>query len=187
LLVGINLIQAYAISPMRSDRYHSLEALYLRFAQQQNGPEQLTRTGRFLFITAEDWNIYGFHSFQNAYGIPPAQTQLLRTAIQDKSSPTPEERVALPPPRVVDPDEIQPILEIEAWAVEVARQPDTVVILQPWLPDYQTLSVMRLMDDLGKQPCAIRSGPEKDVAFTIWLDSSFLDACPDDGHWPRFW
>lgn len=187
LLAGMNMVHTYVISPARSDRYHSMEALYLRFLQHQSEPDQLTNTGKFLFITDENWNIYGFNSFRDAYHIPPAQAQLLRVAIQDEPFYPIEERVILPKPLSIDPDEEQPVLELESWAVELAKQPDTVVILKPWLTEYETLSVMRLLDELGKQPCPIQPTPSKDPSFTLWLDETRMDACPRNGYWPRFW
>ena len=187
LVPAMNMVHAFSISPMRSDRYHSLEALHLRFVQDQSGRDDLGNQGKFLFITDEKWNIYGFNSFRDAYHLPPAQSQLIRVPLYDKPFYPVEERIVLPEPPIVDEEEGITHLELETWAFELAAQPNTVVIVQPWLTEYEHQAIALLLAETGKQPCPIKPTPTKEASFTMWLDESRMDACPRDGYWPGFW
>jgi Dolichyl-phosphate-mannose-protein mannosyltransferase len=187
LITTMNMIHAFSISPKRSERYHSLEALHMRFVQDQSGRDDLGNQGKFLFITDEKWNIYGFNSFRDAYHLPPAQAQLIRVALYDEPFYPIEERIVLPEPPIVDEEEERAHLELEAWALELAMLPDTVVIVQPWLTDYEHQAIALLLSETGKQSCPIKPTPVKEASFTMWLDESRMDACPSDGYWPGFW
>jgi dolichyl-phosphate-mannose-protein mannosyltransferase len=187
IIIAMNMVHAFTISPMRSERYHSLEALHMRFVQDQSGRDDLGNQGKFLFITDEKWNIYGFNSFRDAYHLPPAQAQLVRVPLYDRPFYPLEERIVLPIPPIVDEEEGITHLELETWAFELAMQPDTVVIVQPWLTEYELQAIALLMTETGKQPCPIKPTPLKEASFTMWLDESRIDACPHDGSWPGFW
>lgn len=186
LVTAMNLMHAFSISPMRSERYHSMEALHMRFVQDHNGRNDLGNQGRFLFITDEKWNIYGFNSFRDAYHLPRAQAQLVRVALYTEPFYPIEERVVLPQPAIVDEEGITH-LELEAWAFELAAQPDTVVIVQPWLTEYEHQAIEMLLAETGKQVCPIKPTPFKEASFNMWLDPSRMDACPRNGYWPGFW
>ena len=187
LITAMNMVHAFYISPMRSERYHSLEALHLRFVQDQSGRDDLGNQGKFLFITDEKWNIYGFNSFRDAYHLPPAQAQLIRVPLYKEPFYPVEERIVLPEPPFVDEEEGITHLELETWAFELAMLPDTVVIVQPWLTEYEHQAIALLLAETGKQPCPIKPTPTKEASFTMWLDPSRMDACPRDGYWPGFW
>lgn len=188
LITTFDLAHAFAISPMRSQRYHSLEALHMRFVQDQSGRDQLGNLGQFLFITDEKWNIYGFNSFRDAYHLPPAQAQLVRVALYHEPFYPIEERIVLPQPAIALEEDEEPMhLELEAWAFDLANQPDTVVVVQPWLTEYEHQAIALLLAETGKQPCPVKPTPVKPASFTMWLDGSRMDACPQDGYWPGFW
>ncbi len=187
LITTMDMVHAFAISPLRSERYHSLEALHLRFVQDQDGRDDLGNQGKFLFITDEKWNIYGFNSFRDAYHLPPAQAQLVRVPLYDQPFYPLEERIVLPEPSFADEEEGITHLELETWALELAMLPDTVVIVQPWLTEYEHQAIALLLAETGKQPCPIKPTPTKEASFTMWLDPSRMDACPRDGYWPGFW
>ncbi len=187
LITTMNMVHAFAISPMRSERYHSLEALYMRFVQDQGGRDDLGNQGKFLFITDEKWNIYGFNSFRDAYHLPPAQAQLIRVPLYEEPFYPLEERIVLPEPPIEDEEKGITHLELETWALELAMLPDTVVIVQPWLTEYEHQAIALLLAETGKQPCPIKPTSFKEASFTMWLDTSRLDACPRDGYWPGFW
>ena len=188
LITASNMLHAFYISPIRSDRYHSLEALHMRFVQDQSGRDELGNQGKFLFITDEKWNIYGFNSFRDAYQLPPAQAQLVRVPLYDEPFYPLEERIVLPEPPIVEEEEDEKThLELEAWAFELATLPNTVVIVQPWLTESEHQAIALLLAETGKQPCPIKPTPFKDASFTMWLDASRMDACPSDGYWPGFW
>ncbi len=177
LIIAMNMVHAFTISPMRSERYHSLEALHMRFVQDQSGRDDLGNQGKFLFITDEKWNIYGFNSFRDAYHLPPAQAQLVRVPLYDRPFYPLEERIVLPIPPIVDEEEGITHLELETWlrACHAARYGGHV---QPWLTEYELQAIALLMAETGKQPCPIKPTPLKEASFTMWLDESRIDACP---------
>ena len=190
LIISMNMAHAFYISPLRSDRYHSLEALHMRFVQDQSGRDELGNQGKFLFITDEKWNIYGFNSFRDAYHLPPAQAQLVRVPLYDE--PFYPCRGAHCPAGTGDRRRRERKsthhLELESWALELAMLPNTVVIVQPWFTDYEHQAIALLLAETGKQPCPIKPTPIKEASFTMWLDPNPVwMPVLSDGYWPGFW
>lgn len=159
LLLGVivgNLYQAYTLSRHRNEGTPSMEMLFLRMLQREDGMPDVARKN-YLFLTQENWNIDGLRLLQEIYGVPDSNAQMERVVVTDGNfSPYLEERI---------------------------RDENVGVILQPWMEEELRTQVEERLAELEKKPCVIRDTPKTDTRFTIWWSAKWIDLCPANGDW----
>ena len=149
-ILGLNFYQSTRIFRLRTTGAASLEALFLRMLQHdaQEDPNTLKD---YLFITAPDWGIDGFLTLQDVYKVPPSPTQLHWLVAE--SSELPEEEM------------------------ELISQPNTVVIIQPWMDETVRLGLEDRLVETGKERCQVSDTPLTDPQFSIWYSPGLQDLC----------
>jgi hypothetical protein len=155
LAAGLNFYQAYHLTQQQSENGASLEMTFLRLLQRGD-PGNSSRYS-YVFITDPQWGIDGLRVLADVYGRPSAQAQLLRYSTDS---------AALPPDSTARIEE-----------------ENTLVILQPWLPDDWLLGISNQLNSLGKLPCPVRANPQADIRFVLWYSPPAKDLCPNGGVW----
>jgi hypothetical protein len=148
---GLNIYQAYTLEYQRALPVLGLESLYLRLAERAAALESRTAS-TFVFVTDASWGIDGMLMLQHTYGVPASSSQVARVALDTPQLPE-EARVRL-------------------------ADPNTLVIVQPWLPESWHQSLSSQLEDLGKQSCPVSSAPGQHVVFMLWHGPDFASLCP---------
>jgi 4-amino-4-deoxy-L-arabinose transferase-like glycosyltransferase len=155
-MLATNIYMANGLEMQRTAGMHELDALYIRmFQRNRDMGENSTLT--YLFVTDQNWNIYEVLYYPGLYNVPASVSQLQR--VQVDRADLPEEYVNL------------------------AKKPDTVVIVQPSLDSQIQAGLTNLLQGIGKNACPMREVPEWDARFTMFLSPERMNLCPQDGHW----
>lgn len=137
----------------------SLEVLVVRLLQRDQTlyPHQ---SKTILFLTDPNWDIEGIQTLAKVYRIPPSQVQLLRYETNNGKIP-PE-------------------------AAKIIREPNTRVIIQPWIePATRALLADQLLA-AGKKACLIQDTPFTEPRFTLYVHPAWWRLCPQTGNWDIF-
>ncbi|HZU86105.1 MAG TPA: glycosyltransferase family 39 protein, partial [Anaerolineaceae bacterium] len=159
LLVGVvagNLYQAYDLSRQRNVGSPSVEMLFLRMLQRDEGFPDISRKS-YLFLTEENWSVDGLLLLQEIYGVPASGTQLERVIVTDS--------------------------ELSPYLLARISDENVGVIIQPWMEEELSAQLEERLAELEKQPCMIKDTPKTDLRFTIWWSSRWIDLCPANGDW----
>jgi hypothetical protein len=149
-ILGLNIYQSTRVFRQRTAGIAGLEMLFLRMLQH-DAKEDPGTLKDYLFITTPDWGIDGLLVLQDVYKLPPSPTQLHRVVAE----------------RPTLPQEALPLIS----------QPDTVVIIQPWMDETVRVGLQVQLAGLGRRPCDVRDIPEKDVRFTFWFTPALEGLC----------
>lgn len=148
-VIGLNLYQAYSLSPRRMTGLEQFETLFFRLAGQvQRVASDPPKT--YVFLITRNWDIGGLRVLQKVYSLPPSETQLVSVVISEGHLP-------------------------ESARLRIA-DPDTLVIIQPWMDAAWQSALGSAIGAAGKTPCPIRStaGQER---FILWHDPALNALC----------
>ncbi len=149
-VLGYNLCQAYPLSRHRMERYQNLETLFLRVAMRAQELEgEWAKT--FVFITDPAWSIDGIrHNQQRVYSVPSSPAQLVQVTVTDTNLPE--------------------------SAHAIIADPNSVVIIKPWLDAEWKRALAVSLQELGKVPCDVKT-LRGTVRFQLWHSGGLETLC----------
>ena len=149
-VVCLNLIQANVIFHIRGGESQEIESVVLRMLQHDAAEYSKDFKNYLLVSTSErgwGWNL----KFQEVYGVPDSQAQLLHA--------------------VVDGEEIP-----EIW-LQRTEEENMVVIIPSWMPDSVRQTLGLKLQEQGKVQCDVNYAPGKDILFQMWTSTRYQDLC----------
>jgi 4-amino-4-deoxy-L-arabinose transferase-like glycosyltransferase len=147
-----NLFQAYHVYRTLSTGSPNLEVLFLRMLQHDK-IEDPNAAKSYLFITQSDWGIDGIRQLQEIYSLPDSQAQLLRVAVENPDLP--------------------------ASTVDRIQDPNTLVIIQPWMEQTLRTAIENELSQLGKSSCQVSTTPLNSPQFTLWYSPNLAFMCTE--------
>ena len=151
VILGLNLYQAYGLAYQHALGRAGLENMFLKLAQDVQAVEG-DRPKTFVFVTDPEWGIDGLYMLQNAYGAPSSPAQLTKITV---STPTLSEADLL---RLADPQ--------------------TLIILKPWLPEDWQQALGSQLAALGKEGCPVNRPNSQVPVFVLWHAPELAGLCP---------
>ncbi len=148
-VIGLNLYQAYSLSPLRMERYQNEVTLYLRMAMQAQ-EQQSDRLPTFVFITDPTWSPQGISDNLHPVYFPTSPPQLVSVIVTDTNIP----------------DAARPLIS----------DPNSVVVIKPWLEEGWKAALEASLKSLGKGPCDIRTLTGR-VRFQLWHSGGWGALC----------
>ncbi len=150
-VLGLNLYQAYVLSPLRSTGYQSPVMLFMRIMEHIRGhtanePQNLV----FAFLTEPPWGIDGYSMMARNYDIPTDQVRLEKITVSANGLP-------------LD-------------SMEVLRSPRTVVMIYPEMDEGTRSALVEPVRALGKLPCAVRTLTGV-TRFSLWVSPTMEWIC----------
>ncbi|RME45449.1 MAG: hypothetical protein D6791_10715, partial [Chloroflexi bacterium] len=136
-VLGLNLYQAYPLARDRMAGFQSLETLFLRLVQRAQTVES-EAPKTYVFITDPTWTSSGIQHIAAAY---PVQARIEEVVVTGKVLPQP--------------------------ARAIIADPNTLVIIKPWMEEAWQKAFEPALRGLGKVPCGIKT-TTGDVRFTLW-------------------
>ncbi|GAP16346.1 ArnT family glycosyltransferase [Levilinea saccharolytica] len=155
-VAALNLYQGYGLSRLRTVGIPEIEVLFVRLLQRDHALfADANKT--YLFLTEEDWGIDGIRVLRDIYRLPPSQEQLDRAVVTEpKFSPELAARI---------------------------RQPDVLVIFEPWMNEDLVVALEGEMVRLGKYECPVQDAVWTPPRFDLWTSREWVALCPRDGDW----
>lgn len=148
LITGLNLVQAYALAPIRYTGLQQTEALFLRVAQHVHATEPTTPKN-YAIVVNESWGIDGLLQLQQIYPqLAYAQIHQLRIT--------------------------EPVLPESSAPLLAGR--NTIVILTPWLDPAWVAALDAPLRAAGKVPCDIAT-VRGEKRFVLYHDPDLPQAC----------
>jgi hypothetical protein len=148
-ILALNLYQAYVLAPPRMERYQNEVTLYLRMvmqAQQQGSDPMPT----FVFITDPGWSPQGISDNLHPVYFPDSPPELKSVVITDANLPA------------------------EARALVV--DPNTLVVIKPWLTAGWRWDLEDGLRALGKVPCDVKTLKGR-TRFQLWHSGGWEMLC----------
>jgi hypothetical protein len=148
-ILALNLYQAYVLAPPRMERYQNEVTLYLRMvmqAQEQRSDPMPT----FVFITDPGWSPEGISENLHPVYFPDSPPALKSVVVTDATLP-PEARAL-----IVDPN--------------------TLVVIKPWLAASWRSALEDGLRSLGKVPCDIKT-LRGTTRFQLWHSGGWGMLC----------
>jgi 4-amino-4-deoxy-L-arabinose transferase-like glycosyltransferase len=152
ICLASNLYQAYPRYRISSTGSPDLEVLFLRMLQHDKIEDPGTPK-IYLFITQPDWGIDGLRLMQNIYSLPDSQAQLLRVAVDNPGLP--------------------------AGTAERIQDPNTLVIIQPWMDKPLRDAMENELRQIGKESCPVSTTPQTAPQFTLWYSPNLASMCTE--------
>jgi len=148
VVIGLNLYQAYSLSPLRMERYQNEVTLYLRMAMQAQ--QQSDTLPTFVFITDPTWSPQGISDNLHPVYFPVSPPQLVSVIVTDMNIP----------------DAARPLIS----------DPNSVVVIKPWLEEGWKAALEASLRSLGKSPCDIKTLTGR-VRFQLWHSGGWTALC----------
>jgi hypothetical protein len=148
-ILGLNLYQAYSLSPRRVDRYQNEVTLYLKMAMRVRELEDRPPP-TFAFVTDPTWSPQGISSNLHPVYFPTSPPQLLTVTVTDAHLPD--------------------------GGRAVISNPNTVVIIKPWLEENWKRDLEASLVSLGKVSCDVTT-LRGTVRFKLWHSGGWGFLC----------
>ncbi len=148
VVIVLNLYQAYSLSPRRMERYQNEVTLYLRMAVQAKQQSGMLPT--FVFITDPTWSPEGISDNLHPVYFPASPPQLVSVIVTDTNIP----------------DTARPLIS----------DPNSVVVIKPWLGQSWKAALEASLRSLGKGPCDIKTLTGR-VRFQLWHSGGWTALC----------
>jgi hypothetical protein len=148
-VLALNLYQAYVLCPLRMERYQNEVTLYLRMVMQaqQQGRDPMPT---FIFITDPGWSPEGISDNLHPVYFPDSPPELRSVVITGADLPA------------------------EARALIV--DPNTLVVIKPWLTAGWRWDLEDGLRALGKVPCDIKTLKGR-TRFQLWHSGGWAMLC----------
>jgi hypothetical protein len=148
-VIGLNLYQAYSLSPRRLERYQDEVTLYLRMAMQAQ-EQQSEPLPTFVFITDPTWSPQGISDNLHPVYFPASPPELVTVIVTDTTIPQ--------------------------AARALISDPNSVVVIKPWLAEGWKAALEASLRSLGKGPCDIKTRTGR-VRFQLWHSGGWTALC----------
>jgi len=148
-VLGLNLYQAYVLAPPRMERYQNEVTLYLRMVMQAE-EQRSDPMPTFVFITDPGWSPEGISDNLHPVYFPDSPPELKSVVITDANLPTD--------------------------ARSLIADPNTLVVIKPWLTASWRRDLEEVLRALGKVPCDIKTLKGR-TRFQLWHSGGWDMLC----------
>ena len=147
---GLNLYQAIGLFHQRYEGKASFEVLFLRLLER-DAIQDPSHPKSYFFLTDSTWGIDGMYTQQMVYSLPNSPDLLGRAVVENAS--------------------------LENDVAAAIANPDTAVIIQPWMDRDLIEKLRAVLNALGKTECPVREAIGTDVRFSMWLSPELASLC----------
>ena len=150
-VIGLNLYQAYPLSKRRmAGRYQQLQVLFLRLSEDILTAEH-QQPKRFIFINdPSSLHIDSLRELLDIYSVPFGPSQIVEVVPEGPDLPVP--------------------------AIPDIADPNSLIIINPRMPDSWETSYHQKLQELGKVPCEIRN-TNGELRFLLWYAKGATQIC----------
>jgi hypothetical protein len=148
-ILTLNLYQAYVLTPPRMERYQNEVTLYLRMVMQAQ-EQHSDPMPAFVFITDPGWSPEGIRDNLHPVYFPDSPPELKSVVVTDANLP--------------------------AEARALIADPNTLVVIKPWLTASWRSNLEDGLRALGKVPCDIKT-LKGTTRFQLWHSGGWGTLC----------
>jgi 4-amino-4-deoxy-L-arabinose transferase-like glycosyltransferase len=146
VVLGLSLYQAYPLARDRMTGFQSLETLFFRMLQRAQVVDA-NKSITYVFITDPTWSSSGIQNLTNYY---PIQEKVVDVVVDSQSLP--------------------------AASIELIKNPDSCIIIKPWMDESWKINLGTQLDALGKESCDIHA-TNGDIRFKLWHAPGSTELC----------